>query len=824
MTRSIIFTSTSHKLIYPKRDLIHRHFSIKSRTRRAAADNAENKELQPHRRTRKRKSSNKTRLKRASASQRYTWLKVLLSLFWKSSVALLAVLIFIGIYLDSVVKERFNGQLFELPTVVYARVKQIVPGDSITISQMRYELDALNYRKVDQPHHAGEYSSSSSKIELIRRPFEFVDGPEPDRHVMLHFDDSGLVRIQSLVQGRDLGYLRIDPQMLGMLEKESDQQRLFLKRSQFPEVMVDALLATEDRHFYQHDGVSPFAILRAFIVNFKAGRTVQGGSTLTQQLAKNLFLSQDRTLWRKMREAYIALIIDHRYSKDRILEAYLNEVYLGQNGSDAIHGFGLAARFYFGQPIDELRIDQLALLVGMVKGPSYYNPIRYPDRALERRDLVLRLMMQQNILTASQYESAASRALDIQSKPHVSSLQPAYFEQVRRELRTHVGGHFTADKGLRVFTSLDPVSQMALEQAISTTLPNLEKNASSALEAAAIAVDRQSGEIRAMVGGKRVGFDGFNRVLNGSRPIGSLAKPAVYLTALLQPDRYSLATTLNDEALTLKDKAGKSWSPRNFDRRYRGNVPLYKSLAMSLNIPTVRLGTEVGLSAVIDTLVKLGIDRNEIRPLPSMLLGAYSLTPYQVAQMYQTIGNTGKRASLTALQSVMDLNGEVLYQSIPKVMQAVDQQAAWLTVYAMKRGVAEGTGRALQKEFAWAALAGKTGTSNDSRDSWFVGIDGQEVTTIWVGKDNNDPTKLTGASGALKVYHHYLTARIPEHLTLTWPEQIRTFSFSTQPNGSLLLDCSNSSAVKLPIWDKNKRLETKCKEAEKPWFEKMFAW
>ncbi|HAS62496.1 MAG TPA: penicillin-binding protein 1B, partial [Vibrio sp.] len=461
-----------------------------------------------------RKPAAKTPAKRGKPSPRKkkpvkankSWLKTLWGITWKLGLIGLAVMLFIGIYLDSLVKQKFEGQLFELPTVVYARILNLAPGDDISIKEVRNELDVLNYRKVSQPKYPGEYSSSSTKIELIRRPFEFTDGPEPDRHVMLHFDRSGLNRIQSLEKTGDLGYLRIEPKMLGMLEKNRDEQRLFLRREQFPEVMVDALLVTEDRDFYKHDGVSPLAIARAMVVNIKAGRTVQGGSTLTQQLAKNLFLTSDRTLWRKIREAYIAIILDYRYDKDRILEAYLNEVYLGQSGGEAVHGFGLAARLYFGQPIQELRIDQLALLVGMVKGPSYYNPVRYPERAKTRRDLVLRLMMQQGYLTTSEFDQAASRPLDIQDNPRIASRQPAYFQQLNIELKEKVGSVFEADKGLKVFTSLDPVSQHQLEKAIQKKIPQLAKVAGKELEGAAIAVDRHSGEIRAMVGGKRTGY------------------------------------------------------------------------------------------------------------------------------------------------------------------------------------------------------------------------------------------------------------------------------------------------------------------------------
>ncbi|MDP4496079.1 penicillin-binding protein 1B [Vibrio cholerae] len=775
-----------------------------------------------------RRSSNRTRGrkarsgKRASSSKLQIWLGRIWSIGWKLALTLAAVLVFIGIYLDSIIKPRFEGQLFDLPTVVYARILNLEPGNGLSLQELRNELDVLNYRKVAQPRFPGEYASSSSRIELIRRPFEFADGPEPDRRVMLTFDGTGLNKIESLEQERELGYLRLDPKLMGMLEKDSSEQRLFLRRDQFPEVLVDALLVTEDRDFYQHDGVSPLAIGRAMVVNLKAGRTVQGGSTLTQQLAKNIFLSSDRTLWRKLREAYMALIIDYRYSKDRILEAYLNEVYLGQSGADAIHGFGLASRLYFGQPLQELRIDQLALLVGMVKGPSYYNPMRYPDRARERRDLVLKLMMEHDILTAQEYQQAVTRPLDVQKTAQIASRQPAYFQQVSIELKQKLGDKFKADSGLRVFTSLDPVSQSKLEQAIHEQIPQLAKTAGKDLEAAAIAVDRNSGEIRAMVGGKRTGYDGFNRVLNASRQIGSLVKPAVYLTALAHPEQYNLATTLEDTPLTLKAGDGSLWTPRNYDREYRGDVPLYQALAKSLNVPVVKLGMQLGLDQVSATLASLGVNRDEIRPVPSMLLGSFSLTPYQVAQMYQTMTNSGKKAPLSALRSVLDLDGNVLYESLPKVSQAVDQQAAWLTTYAMKQGVQEGTGRYLNAQFSSAALAGKTGTTNDNRDSWFVGVDGREVTTIWLGRDDNQPTKLTGASGALRVYAQYLTYRIPEKLQLPWPEGITTFGFAKQTQGGLKLDCDN--AFKLPIWDNQQQLKQQCENRPTEWIKKLFDW
>ncbi|MUK62670.1 penicillin-binding protein 1B [Aliivibrio fischeri] len=762
----------------------------------------------------------KTSPKKKAQSSRPFW-KSLMILGFKLSLVVLAILVIAGIYLDTVVKKRFDGQLFSLPTVVYSRVLTLSPGQNISLKTVQNELDLLKYQKVRQPQRPGEYSSSLTKIELIRRPFEFQQGPEPDRHVMLYFNSEGLQKIENRTVMKQMGFLQIEPQFLGMLDADDDQQRLFLRREQFPEVMVDALLATEDRDFYQHDGVSPLAIARAMVVNAKAGRTVQGGSTLTQQLAKNLFLSRERTLWRKVREAYLALILDYRYSKDRILEAYLNEVYLGQTGGEAIHGFGLAAQVYFGRPIEELRIDQLAMLVGMVKGPSYYNPMRFPERVKERRDLVLRLMMQEEILSPHQYEMAASRPLDVKKRATIATRQPAYFQQLKWELKEKAGKAYQKGEGLRVFTTLDPLSQQKAEQAVERTVPQLEKRAGKGLEAAMVIVDRQSGEIRAMIGGSRTGFDGFNRAINAKRPIGSLVKPAIYLSALETPDKFSLATTLDDKPIALKGSKGTTWTPRNFDRKFRGEVPLYYALSRSLNVPTVNLGLMVGLSKVTDTLVKLGVDANEINQVPSMLLGSINLSPYQVAQMYQTIGNGGRKAALTALKAVVDNDGNLLYENFPKSAAVVPEQATWLTVYGMKRTVSEGTARFLNSKYSWAALAGKTGTSNDSRDSWYAGIDGREVAITWLGRDDNKPMKLTGSSGALRVYADYLSMRSPEVLQLPWPNEVTTAGFDLQSNKTLEPDCSGR--VKLPIWDQKGQYKAEC-EKNKPaaWLTDIF--
>ncbi|WP_322784237.1 penicillin-binding protein 1B [Photobacterium obscurum] len=726
-----------------------------------------------------------------------------------------------GNSLNQTVTEKFEGQLWQLPSVVYARELTLQPGALIRYEDLVNELEVLKYRKVNTPQKIGEYATSRLKVEFIRRPFEFKDGAQEERHVVVEFDYSKVKRIYESGTKREFGILSVEPKLLGMLEARAEEQRIYLPKDEMPQPLIAALIATEDKDFYHHDGVSPVAIARAFVANLKAGRTVQGGSTLTQQLAKNLFLTSERSLWRKFKEAYMALIIDYRYSKDQILDAYLNQVYLAQSGADAVHGFALGSRFYFGLPLSELRVDQQALLVGLVKGPSYYNPWRYPERAKRRRDLVLRLMMDNGELEEVDYQLAIKRPLDLQEKGQIANRQPAYFGQLQRELKANVD-NYQPGQGLRLFTTLDPDSQAKAEQAVRQVIPTLEKKAGNELETAVVIADRMSGEIRAMVGGSRPGYDGFNRAIDAKRQIGSVVKPAIYLAALEQPGRFSLATNLQDRPLTLKGQKGENWTPRNYDRQYRGEVPLYLALAKSYNIPTVNLGMAVGLDQVIDTMEKLGVDRNEIPKLPSMLLGAFTLTPVEVTQMYQTIASGGRKSELTALSAVVDNDGNVLYQNWPKSAPAVSEQASWLTLYGMQKVVTLGTGRYLNSLLPSSRLAGKTGTSDKGRDSWYVGVDGREVVTVWMGRDDNKSVKLTGSSGPLRLYADYIQRRDPEPLLLRTPPQVVDFNYNQDPRGRLAQSCLGQT--QLPVWDPNGTLKKGCVKNVETFFKRLFKW
>ena len=492
----------------------------------------------------------------------------------------------------------------------------------------------------------------------------------------------------------------------------------------------------------------------------------------------------------------MSLVLDWRYDKNRILETYLNEIYLGQNGDIQIHGFALASQFYFGRSIREISLDQIALLVGMVKGPSLYNPWRNPQYALDRRNVVLKLMLDHQMIGDELYEMLSKRPLGVQAKGQISRKYPAFIQTLQADLRRQLGENKTsALLGARIFSTMDLKQQEQAENAVVNTVNQLQVQTKNPhLEGAMIVADYHLGEIRAVVGGLQTEYAGFNRALMSKRQIGSLVKPSIYLTALMNPEQFRLNTPIQNQPITIYVKGSQPWQPRNYDRKYSGSVMLMDALARSLNIPTVNIGMKVGLSKVIDTQKAMGWDNVTIPKVPATLLGSYSISPYDVTKLYQTIANQGGKIELSTIQSITDRQGNIIYEHNTLPDQVVPREAAYQTLYAMQQTVERGTARSLQNDYADLRLAGKTGTTNDARDTWFVGIDGKNVSTIWLGRDDNGETKLTGASGALQIYKDYLNRVVIEKLKLGQPSTIKWVGINAYGSWS----CGSSRTI--PVW------------------------
>ncbi len=679
-------------------------------------------------------------------------------------------------YLDVNVRSQFEGRRWAVPASVYARPLELYPGAALGRERLLEELQALGYLRSDRPEGPGEFAAGEGKVVLATRSFRFWDGPEEARRMELRFRDGVLQEMVDLATGRSVPMARLEPRLIGKIYPAHHEDRVLVRLEEVPPGLIDALLAVEDQGFYSHHGIAPRSILRAIWANLRAGRTVQGGSTLTQQLVKNFYLTSERTLWRKFNEAIMALLLELHYDKNEILEAYLNEIYLGQDGQRSIHGFGLAARFYFGRPLQELRLSQMALLVGMVKGPSYYDPRRNPQRALQRRNLVLRLLADRGETDPRQVQAASSEPAGVVPlKVGGITPYPAFMELVRRQLYRDYRDDDLRSEGMQIFTTLDPQIQAAAEQAVSGRLEELERSRGmpeGELEGAALVTEPSSGEILAVVGGRNARFAGFNRALNAVRPIGSLIKPAIYLAALELPGRYTLITPLDDSPLTLKWPNGDSWSPANYDGESHGEVPLYLALAHSYNLATVRLGLQLGVEEVLDTVQRLGVYR-PLNSYPSVLLGAAELTPLEVAQMYQTIANGGFRSPLRAIREVLTAGGEPLQRYPLDIEQAADPGAVYLLGRALQAVAREGTARILDQELGELEIAGKTGTTDGLRDSWFAGFTGDRLAVVWVGRDDNRSTGLSGSSGALLVWRDMIRSLPTQPLQLVAPQGVQ---------------------------------------------------
>ncbi|PKM23459.1 MAG: penicillin-binding protein 1B [Gammaproteobacteria bacterium HGW-Gammaproteobacteria-13] len=687
-------------------------------------------------------------------------------------VGLVVIAVF-AVYLDAVVQEKFSGKRWTVPAKVYARPLELFVGQKLAKDDFLKELDALGYRRESVVAGPGGVSVAGNNIELHSRGFQFYESVEPSQRVRVRFSGDYVAGLTQ-AGGGNLAVARLEPLLIGGLYPAHQEDRVLIKLEQVPPYLVETLVAIEDREFFNHFGVSPKGVARAVWINATAGQLRQGGSTLTQQLVKNFYLTNERTLARKATEAMMAVLLELHYEKKDILEAYLNEVFLGQDGQRAVHGFGLASQYFFSQPLSELKLDQVALLVGMVKGPTYYNPRRNPERALERRNLVLDVLAAQGVASTEEVEAAKQKPLGITQRGTLAdSSFPAFLDLVKRQLREDYQEQDLTEEGLRIFTSFDPIMQLKAESALADTLKRLSgRKGVDQVEAGMVVTSPESGEVQAIIGSRQPRFAGFNRALDAVRPIGSLIKPAIYLTALERPSQYTLTSLLEDQPFSIKGQDGQVWSPQNYDRKAHGTIYLYQGLVNSYNLSTAKLGLELGVPEVLKTLNRLGVEQ-QWPAYPSMLLGAGGLSPMNVANMYQTLANGGFNTPLRGIRAVLTAEGEPLKRYPFQIQQRFDSGAIYLLQNAMQRTMSEGTGRSVYSQLPRSlALAGKTGTSNDSRDSWFAGFSQDVLAVVWLGRDDNGPTPLTGATGALQVWTDFMRKADPLPLDMPVPDNV----------------------------------------------------
>lgn len=668
------------------------------------------------------------------------------------------------LYLNHQVSERFGQLRWQIPTRVYARPLQLAPGVAMDARTLKTELDAASYRE-DGGARPGTYSHDGSRWVIASRGFNDVDGPVVPSRVEVTLSGGRVAALRDAAGKRKVKSARLDPARIATLYGKAQEERQLVRIEDVPELLVTGLQAVEDRDFAHHHGIDISGMLRAAFVNMKSGEAKQGASTLTQQLARSglLGIGREQTYSRKFNEILFALLIEARYDKRTILEAYLNQVYLGQRGSQAIRGVAAGSEFWFGRDLRDLSTEQMALLIGIIRGPSWYDPRRNPERATERRNFALAKMLETDLIDKAEYERARKAPLGVTDAPGSTSANPfpAYVDLVRRQLVRDYTSEALQGAGLSVMTAMSPSAQAYAEGAVSRTLESLKSKRRPPLQAGMVVTDVDNGDVIAVVGSRDFRQPGFNRAIEAQRPVGSLLKPFVYMLALASPARWSLATWVDDSPVTVTLGNGKRWSPGNSDGRSHGSVRLIDALAQSYNQATVRVGMVVKPERIAILLKQLaGI---EVGSNPSLILGATDQSPYAMAQLYQFLASGGEIQQLHMVRGVLNPQGRAVkrYDKAPTPARGDDSLAVRLITTALQRTVSSGTAHQLVNDgLGRLDAAGKTGTSNDGRDSWFAGWTGDHLAVIWVGNDQNEMTGLYGATGAMKVWSG-LFSRLP---------------------------------------------------------------
>lgn len=699
-------------------------------------------------------------------------------------------------YLDGLIEQRFDGETWARPSRVYGRPLELYTGLQITTEQLKYELKLANYRPVEKVTKPGHFSISENTVDIFNREFHFSDHHQLEERLRIRLKNNEIAELTNVSTQTAVDFFQLTPVLIGSYLPGNGEDRRVVNADDIPSSLIDILLAVEDRRFYSHMGVSPLSIVRALMANIRAGKTVQGGSTLTQQLAKNMFLTPERQIIRKINEALMSLMLELRFDKNVILTAYINEVFLLQQKNTAVHGFALASKLLFKQPLKHLSLDKMALLVGMVKGPTYYNPLAHPGRASNRRNHVLKVMLDDNQISQTEYQSLINKPLGIVKRLPPVNPFPAYLDLVKRQLKKNYSASDLAEKGLTIFTAFDPIKQQQLEGGLKQGLKRFDNRT---VQSAVVIADYLSGDLLAMVGDRHTDFPGFNRAIHAQRPVGSLIKPML-LYGLLKSGN-TLASIVQDRPIRIKQSNNDIWSPQNYDKKLHGEMTLYHAFVNSYNLPFVRLGLENdGLKTLRDNLQKIHLIRQKTI-YPSILLGATVMTPFEVAQMFQVIASSGYFTPITTIREVMDNRQQILTR-IPLYSDEVFDRTTMIQVQRAMIGVAEeGTARYLKSRYSQKVFAGKTGTTNDLRDSWFAGFSNRYLTVVWLGDDDNKPINLSGSSGALRIWadimdrmeDHSVKLGVDPELEWHYIDRIKGGKTAKNCQGSVLLPFNKGS-------------------------------
>ena len=690
---------------------------------------------------------------------------------WRHSagIAFLVMLAFVGFigflgYTYVVITKKIDSsRRWDLPSRIYSDATPLVPGLAYARALLEPKLNYTGYRevegKVSQP---GEYRYEGNKLEIYLQNFEYPDMEFHAMPIVVEFDGSTIRAIRRATDGITLRGVRIEPELITSIYDNEMEDRLPVSLDAVPKVLIEAILATEDRNFYSHEGISMRGIIRAVWVNTKSGEVRTGGSTLTQQLVKNLFLNPERTFRRKAQEAVMALLLEARYSKDEILETYLNEIYLGQNGSVQVLGVEQASQVYFGKKVTYLTLPEAATLAGIIRSPNVLSPLRNPERAKKRRDVVLGQMLEQKRISQAEYEDAMGEPLNVTKFPRTGRTAAFFVDLVLKQLKETYPETQLKTEGLRIFTTLDPIMQRSAERSVTVGLADLEKrhkqlrNTPSPLQGVAITIQPGTGYVKALVGGRSYSKTQFNRAIQARRQPGSLFKPFVYATAM-DPSRgagtFTAATLLDDSPISVQTGSAV-WRPQNYDHRFHGPVSIREALAHSYNIPAVRAAIDAGVPNVITTATKIGVE-SRLEPYPSISLGSFEVTPLEIAYAYSVFANLGVKAEPISILAVVKRNGQLESRQVQ--MKRVAPSSVTYVMNDMLQDVFRyGTaGRAKSMGFN-RPFAGKTGTTSNYRDAWFVGYSPRVLTLVWVGFDDGRSVRLAGGDACLPIWTSHM--------------------------------------------------------------------